>query len=189
MQQSFFSGNGKRIELNSENVSLLEYEDETTAAAEAQFISPDGYGYTSADGTRQVQISWTAPPHFYRAGRIIVLYAARGQTIDLLDTLWDLPSWEKEQLTEAITRNMRVVDDDRHGCLCMKRIAIWLGAVTLVLQSLAACSRIAAPALTVAPREKWGSSPDRYCGFLAPVPPGPHRQRSRVLDRSPHPIR
>ena len=92
MQQSFFSGNGKRIELNSENVSLLEYEDELVAAAEAQFISPDGYGYTSADGTRQVQISWTAPPRFYRAGRIIVLYVGeKRQTIDLLETLLGPP--------------------------------------------------------------------------------------------------
>ena len=82
---------------------------------------------------------------------------------------WDLPSREKEQLTEAITRNMRVVDDDRHGCLCMKRIVIWLGAVTLVLQSLAACSRIAAPALTVSPRD--GFIPGQVLASL-PLYPG-----------------
>ncbi len=92
MQQSFFSGRSKRIELNSENVSLLEYEDETVAATEAAFISADGYGFTSADGTRQVQISWIAPPHFYRAGSIIVLYVGENrQTLDLLETLLGPP--------------------------------------------------------------------------------------------------
>jgi hypothetical protein len=92
MQQSFFSGNGKRIELNSENVSLLEYQNEATAAAEAGFISKDGYSYTSEDGRSIVNISWVAPPHFYRAGRIIVLYVGENrQTIDLLETLLGPP--------------------------------------------------------------------------------------------------
>lgn len=96
VQQSFFSGTGKRIELNveltSENISLLEYDDEAVAVAEAEFISRDGFTYTSADGTRQVNVGWIAQPQFYRAGRLIVLYVGENrQTIDLLQELLGPP--------------------------------------------------------------------------------------------------
>lgn len=87
-QRRFFSGAGKRIELNGENISVLEYEDEATAQAEAKFISPDGCTYTSENWTMVAGISWIAPPHFYKAGRIIVLYVGGNQEIiDLLEKL------------------------------------------------------------------------------------------------------
>ncbi len=87
-QQPIFSGTGKRIEVNSENVSLLEYDDETMVEAEAKFISPDGSTYTSENWTMIANISWVAPPHFYKAGKIIVLYIGTNQAIiDLLENL------------------------------------------------------------------------------------------------------
>ncbi|MFC1987522.1 hypothetical protein ACFLVH_03145 [Chloroflexota bacterium] len=87
-QQPIFSGAGKRIELNSDNISVLEYNDEITATAEAKFISADGFTFTSENRTTIANISWIAPPHFYKAGRIIVLYVGENQeTIDLLEAL------------------------------------------------------------------------------------------------------
>jgi hypothetical protein len=91
-QQPIFSGTGKRIEVNSENVSLLEYDDETMVEAEAKFISPDGFTYTSENWTMIANISWVAPPHFYKAGKIIVLYIGTNQAIiDLLENLLGPP--------------------------------------------------------------------------------------------------
>ncbi len=87
-QQRFFSGTGKRIELSGENISVLEYEDEATAQTEAKFISPDGSTYTAENWSMVADISWVAPPHFYQAGKIIVLYIGTNQAIiDLLENL------------------------------------------------------------------------------------------------------
>jgi hypothetical protein len=90
--QSIFSGTGKRIELNNENISILDYEDETTAAKEAKFISTDGFRFESENGREIVNISWIAPPHFYQSGSIIVLYVGEKQeTLDLLKSLLGSP--------------------------------------------------------------------------------------------------
>jgi hypothetical protein len=90
--QSIFSGTGKRIELNNENISILDYEDETIAAKEAKFISTDGFRFESENGREIVNISWIAPPHFYQSGSIIVLYVGKEQeTLDLLRILLGPP--------------------------------------------------------------------------------------------------
>jgi len=86
--EPIFSGTGRRIEVNSENISVLEYEDEVTAQTEAKFISPDGCAYTPENGNVIINISWIAPPHFFLSGKIIVLYIGENQTIiDLLESV------------------------------------------------------------------------------------------------------
>jgi hypothetical protein len=66
--QPFFSVTGNIIVVNGGDVQVFEYADAAAAEAEAALVSPDG----SSVGTSM--ISWVATPHFYKAGRLIVLY-------------------------------------------------------------------------------------------------------------------
>jgi hypothetical protein len=66
--QDFFSVTGQVFKVNGEEVQVFEYESKSEAEAEAALVSPDG----SSIGTSMP--FWIAPPHFYKAGRIIVLY-------------------------------------------------------------------------------------------------------------------
>ena len=52
-------------------VQVYEYADEAAAAADAARVSPDGshFGHPPT-----ISVNWAAPPHFHRAGRLIVLY-------------------------------------------------------------------------------------------------------------------
>lgn len=85
-KRPIFSVDVRNIEINGENISVLEYDDEATARTETEIISPDGFGFTTPDFAAQVD--WIAPPHFYRSGRIIVLYVGRNQVIiDLLNSI------------------------------------------------------------------------------------------------------
>ncbi len=68
ISQPFFSVEGNAITVNGENVQVFEYADTAAAEAEATLVSPDG----SSVGTTMV--GWIATPHFYKAGRLIVLY-------------------------------------------------------------------------------------------------------------------
>ncbi len=77
--QDFFSVEGKAIKVNGEDVQVFEYPDNAAAEAEAQLVSPDG----SSIGTSMP--FWVAPPHFYKAGRIIVLYV--GENANVMDAL------------------------------------------------------------------------------------------------------
>jgi plastocyanin len=77
--QEFFSTRGQAIKVNGEDVQVFEYSDQSTAEAEAALVSPDG----SSIGTSLP--FWVAPPHFYKAGRIIVLYV--GENVAVMDVL------------------------------------------------------------------------------------------------------
>ncbi len=68
ISQPFFSVKGNAITVNGENVQVFEYADAATADTEAALVSPDG----SSVGITMV--SWVATPHFYKTGRLIVLY-------------------------------------------------------------------------------------------------------------------
>lgn len=82
ISQPFFSVKGNAITVNGENVQAFEYADATAADTEAALISPDG----SSVGTSMV--SWVAPPHFYKAGKLIVLYVGESQAvIDVLESV------------------------------------------------------------------------------------------------------
>lgn len=82
VSQDFFSVKGQVIEVDGEDVQVFEYSDESAANAEAALVSPDG----SSIGTTMV--SWIAPPHFYKAGRIIVVYVGDDQrAMDMLKSV------------------------------------------------------------------------------------------------------
>ncbi len=68
LSQPFFSVKGQVITVNNGDVQVFEYADAATAETEAALVSPDG----SSIGTYMV--SWVAPPHFYKEGKLIVLY-------------------------------------------------------------------------------------------------------------------
>jgi len=75
VSQPFFSVKGQVIKVNGEDVQAFEYIDKATAEAEAGLVSPDG----SSIGTSMV--SWIAPPHFYKAGKIIAIYVGENNEV------------------------------------------------------------------------------------------------------------
>lgn len=68
VQQPFFSVPGHILAVNGGRVEVHEYATAADRAAEAAIISPDG---VMIGATR---VDWAAPPHFYQAGQILVLY-------------------------------------------------------------------------------------------------------------------
>lgn len=68
VSQPFFSVKGFGIKVNGSDVQAFEYPDTAAAEAEAATVAPSG----SPIGTNMV--SWVDAPHFYKAGRVIVLY-------------------------------------------------------------------------------------------------------------------
>lgn len=80
--QPFFSVKGRVITVNDGDVQVFEYGDATTADTEAALVSPDG----SSVGTSMV--SWVAPPHFYKMGKLVVLYVGESEAvIDVLENV------------------------------------------------------------------------------------------------------
>ncbi len=78
VEQAFFAVTGQLIRVNGADVQVFEYASEAEAAEDAEKVSPDG----SAIGTTMV--TWVSTPHFYRTGRLIVLYVGD----DLAITAW-----------------------------------------------------------------------------------------------------
>lgn len=68
LRQPFFDVEARILVVDGEGVQVFEYDDATTAAAQAARVSSDG----SQIGTTKPL--WVGPPHFYRKGRLLVLY-------------------------------------------------------------------------------------------------------------------
>jgi hypothetical protein len=73
--QDFFSVEGQIIRVNGMDVQVFEYESAEAMANEASQVAPDG----GSIGTSMV--NWIDTPHFFKAGRIIVLYLGSDQTV------------------------------------------------------------------------------------------------------------
>lgn len=67
------------IKVRGEDVQVFQYADAAATDAQAALVSRDG----SKVGT--TNIHWVAPPHFYKNGKIIVLYV--GDDRQVLRTL------------------------------------------------------------------------------------------------------
>ncbi|MFN2481167.1 MAG: hypothetical protein ABR554_06855 [Pyrinomonadaceae bacterium] len=80
-EQPFFTGVGRTLLIGGGGVQTFEYRDAAAAETEARRISPDG------SGTETSKIAWIAPPHFFRSGRIIVLYF--GDDVKIVRVLTD----------------------------------------------------------------------------------------------------
>ena len=86
IQQPCFSVDGKAITVNGSYVQVFEYEDAAASDTEAAFISPDGFSISNNGQT--CAISWVAPPNFFKASNLIVLYVGDNQAvIDVLETV------------------------------------------------------------------------------------------------------
>jgi hypothetical protein len=74
MTQPFLSVGGQTLVVNTESVQIYEYADEAAATKDASKIQPDA----TIAGT---SVMWVAQPHFYRAGKLIVLYVGTNATL------------------------------------------------------------------------------------------------------------
>ena len=84
--QPFFTPEGYILKVNGADVQDFEYESEEAMESEAAQVAPDG----GSIGTSMV--SWMDTPHFYKAGRIIVLYVGSDTAIlDLLEQVLGPP--------------------------------------------------------------------------------------------------
>jgi hypothetical protein len=82
IQQEFFTPPAEMINFDQAGIQVYEYESPEEMEAEAALVSPDG----SSIGTSMV--TWIEPPHFYKAGRIIVLYLGNDPaTLQLLEKI------------------------------------------------------------------------------------------------------
>ena len=75
LSQPFFEVTGQIIQVNGEDIQVFEFADEATVESATSQISPDG----SSTGT--TMITWIAPPHFYRAGKVVVLYVGDNEEV------------------------------------------------------------------------------------------------------------
>jgi hypothetical protein len=79
VDQPFFSVKGQIIQINNVDVQVFEYTSSEAMAADANRVASDG----GSIGTSMV--SWMAPPHFFKTGRVLVLYIGdNGAVLNLL---------------------------------------------------------------------------------------------------------
>jgi len=77
--QDFFGPDGHTVKVNGADLQVFEYENAEAMEKDASQVAPDG----GSIGTSMVD--WIDTPHFYKAGRIIVLYVGSDQAVlDLL---------------------------------------------------------------------------------------------------------
>ncbi|HEX2991240.1 MAG TPA: hypothetical protein VHO49_11210 [Anaerolineales bacterium] len=82
IEQPFLSVPGQIVKVNGADVQVFEYASAEDLGLEASQVSEDG----SSIGTSIV--SWMAPPHFHRSGRLLVLYVGEDQAIiELLESV------------------------------------------------------------------------------------------------------
>jgi hypothetical protein len=67
LQQPFLSVPGESVKVNNADIQVFEYPDEAAVEGDASKITPDGH-------IRGASIGWMAQPHFYRSGRLLVIY-------------------------------------------------------------------------------------------------------------------
>jgi hypothetical protein len=75
VEQPFLSIRGRMIKLHSEDVQVFQYSSATEMEAQAALISRDG----STVGT--TKIHWIGSPHFYKQGRLLVLYVGDSEKV------------------------------------------------------------------------------------------------------------
>jgi hypothetical protein len=73
--QPFFAVEPQVITVNGAQVQVYEFTDTASAEAAAARVSADGSTVGST------MITWIAPPHFYRSGRLVVLYVGDNEVV------------------------------------------------------------------------------------------------------------
>jgi hypothetical protein len=72
ISQPFFGVKGRIVRANGGDIQVFEYKTPEAMEAESRYVSPDGYTFKT--DSRVTSVEWIAPPHFYKAGRVIVIY-------------------------------------------------------------------------------------------------------------------
>ena len=78
--QDFFTPEGHILTVNGADIQVFDYETAEAMESEAAQVAPDG----GSIGTSMMM--WMDAPHFYKMGRIIVLYVGSDSTISNLLT-------------------------------------------------------------------------------------------------------
>ena len=82
ISQPFFTPEGRVISVDGQEVQVFEFSSEEEMEIAAETISPDG----SSIGTSM--ISWVAAPHFYKSGKLVVLYVGdEDGVVQVLETV------------------------------------------------------------------------------------------------------
>ena len=82
VEQAFFSVVGTYVNFNGESVQVFEYDTAETMESDAVLVDASG----SSIGTSMV--TWIATPHFYKKGRILVLYVGDNpETLEALESV------------------------------------------------------------------------------------------------------
>lgn len=80
VEQAFFSVIGTSVNVNGESVQVFEYDSAETMESDAVLVDASG----SPIGTTMV--AWMATPHFYKKGRVLVLYVGdNAGTLEVLE--------------------------------------------------------------------------------------------------------
>lgn len=79
IQQEFFTVEGRILKVNGTDVQVFEYKSADAMEAEAALVASDG----GSVGTSMMM--WMATPHFFKSGRLLVLYV--GDDAAMLDLL------------------------------------------------------------------------------------------------------
>jgi hypothetical protein len=75
VSQPFFSPRGRALAVGGENVQVFGYSSGRAAESEAKKVNPEGTGV----GTSTAM--WAGPPHFYKKGRLLVLYVGENEGV------------------------------------------------------------------------------------------------------------
>lgn len=75
VSQPFFSVRGRTLAVGGESVQVFEYAKASAAERDARRVEPSG----SSVGTSMPM--WVGTPHFYKGGRLIVLYVGGDQRV------------------------------------------------------------------------------------------------------------
>jgi hypothetical protein len=75
----FFGIEGRSVTVNESAIQVFEYANAEAMESEASRVSSDGF--TIRKESSIMSVDWIGPPHFYKAGRIIVIYIGDDDSI------------------------------------------------------------------------------------------------------------
>jgi hypothetical protein len=84
IQEPFFDIEGRRVTVNESTIEVYEYISAEAMESEANWVSSDGSSIRKGkegDIWEVCYVNWIASPHFYKAGRIIVIYVGDNNSI------------------------------------------------------------------------------------------------------------
>ncbi len=75
----FFRINGWRIDADGALLNVWEFEDIISTDNEAKYVNPQGFGMDRPEFG--IRVRWASTPHFFKRGKIIVLYVGTDKKI------------------------------------------------------------------------------------------------------------